>query len=538
MRHTWGQSRLSPNGPSWTHVRIEPLRPFVWRRRADTNRIPPSRSSAEPFLPHALVATFAVIVVPALAVSSLQTSGRPWLLLASMLLAMALSVTVSSVGAALWARRPNSRDIVFADLMLWGWLRRVRAERRLAEAQGLLGSGTNALDGAELSHERRCKVLQRLAAMLETKDADTLGHSRRVTRHAERIARDMGLSREEVARVRIAASIHDVGKVHTPRHILTKPESLTAVELAIMKRHPVDGSNMAAEMGDPEMTAMVRHHHERMDGTGYPDGLRREQIPLGSRIIAVADTFDAITSSRAYHGARNHRRALQVVSEEAGWRLDPEAVAAFLRYYSGKRSVAWSALGFAGTPRLASFAGGPLSGIGASAPPVLQSFAAVVAAAIAGVALGGEPQASAASDRASAAASQVAQPRTGARNDSGSREAGRADGGPGARVAPVDDRPADGLRGNGPQDGPPGGPASPGSPNPGSPNPGDGTSPPPAAETPAVDLPDVELPAVGLPGVRLPDIAVPDVQVPLSQLVPGAEDLHVELPQIRLGRGG
>ena len=183
------------------------------------------------------------------------------------------------------------------------------------------------MDGSELSRERRCKILQRLAAMLEAKDAYTLGHSRRVTRHAERIAREMGLSREDVARVRIAASVHDVGKVHTPRQILAKPGSLTPDELAVMQRHPADGARMVAEIGDPEITAMVRHHHERLDGSGYPDGLRGEEIPLGARIISVADTFDAVTSSRAYHGPRKHRRALDVISEEAGPRLDPDVVA-------------------------------------------------------------------------------------------------------------------------------------------------------------------------------------------------------------------
>ena len=88
------------------------------------------------------------------------------------------------------------------------------------------------------SRERSCKVLQRLAAMLEAKDPDTLGHSRRVTRHAERVARELNLSREDVARVRIAASVHDVGKVHTPREILAKPDSLTGEEFEVMRRHP------------------------------------------------------------------------------------------------------------------------------------------------------------------------------------------------------------------------------------------------------------------------------------------------------------
>lgn len=476
-----------------------------------------------------------MIVLPALAVSVVDTSGRPWLLLLSVLLAMALSVTAASVGAALWARRPNSRDFVFADLMLWGWLRRVRAERRLAAAYGLIGAAA----GQGLDRERSCLILQRLAAMLEAKDPDTLGHSRRVTRHAEKIARGMGLSREEVARVRIAASVHDIGKVHTPAQILTKPGDLTAEELAVMRRHPVDGARMAAEMGDPEITAIVRHHHERLDGSGYPDGLRGDAIPLGSRIISVADTFDAITSSRAYHGARNHRRALEVVSAEAGSRLDPDAVAAFLRYYSGKRAVAMSAFSFENTPRFASWVGGPLYGVGASAPTLLQSFAAIFATAAAGAAFGGQPRpASAASHDASAGGGPVAVSRGDARERP---EEGRADDTPRARAAPVADRPGDRLRGAPPPDGRPRGPGLPGgSTPPGESSPPDGSTPGdapsqlPNVETPVADLPDVELPAVELPDTALPNVVLPDLDVPLSEVVPGAGDLDVELPQIGL----
>ncbi len=265
-----------------------------------------------------MVATFAVVVLPALAVSVLETAGRPWLLLVSVLLAMMLSVAVATVGSALWARRPNSRDLVFGDLMLWGWCGECEPSGGWQRRRDCSAAAMPAWTASELSRERRCKILQRLAAMLEAKDPYTLGHSRRVTRHAERIAREMGLSREDVARVRIAASVHDVGKVHTPRQILAKPGSLTPEEIAVMQRHAADGARMVAEIGDPEITAMVRHHHERLDGSGYPDGLRGEEIPLGARIISVADTFDAITSSRAYHGARKHQRGLDVISEEAG----------------------------------------------------------------------------------------------------------------------------------------------------------------------------------------------------------------------------
>jgi putative nucleotidyltransferase with HDIG domain len=487
---------------------------------ADRNRIHPTRSSAEHFLPHALVATFAVILLPALAVSFLETSGRPWLLLASMLLAMALSVIVATAGAALWSRRPHSEDFVFADLMLWGWLRRVRAERRLAEARRLLGFGVDDEHG--LSRERQCKVLQRLAAMLEAKDPDTLGHSRRVTRHAERIAHDMGLSREDVARVRTAASLHDVGKVHTPRQILAKPDRLTDQELEIMKRHPVDGARMVAELRDPAIIAMVRHHHERLDGSGYPDGLRGDEIPLGSRIISVADTFDAITSSRTYHGARAHRRALEVVSEEAGNRLDPDAVAAFLRYYSGKRSVALSAFGFSGTPRFASWMAGGLNGVGSWASPLVQSFAAIVAAALASVALEGPaPEATAASHVPSVTREPSPQP------DSGSpqRAAVPAERSPGAQVTPVSDRPDDGVRPDAPVDPAPGGStAPPGGSSPG----GEPPSPAPNIETPTIEPPQVDVPNV-VPGVELPEVSLPHLALP-------EVELPVELPQLPLDK--
>jgi putative nucleotidyltransferase with HDIG domain len=359
--------------------------------------MPPVRSSSKRFLPHALAATLLVMVLPALAVSLIDTSSRPWLVVATVALAMALSVAAASAGAAIWKRRPGSKDIVFGDLMLWGWLRRVRAERRLDQAQELLGPG-----GSELSRERRSEVLRQLGGVLEARDAYTHGHSRRVTRHAERVAREMDLPPAEVAKVRTAAAVHDVGKLHTPRAVLTKPDRLTDDEYEIVKQHPVDGAAMVDEMGDPDITAMVLHHHERLDGTGYPVGLAGADIPLGSRIIAVADTFDAITSGRPYRAARRHKQALDVLSAEAGTQLDPVAVDAFLRYYSGKRSVAWSALFIDAPPRLMSWFGGLFQGAGAGAAPLGQAIAAVGAAAVIGTSVGGATGAAAESESATA----------------------------------------------------------------------------------------------------------------------------------------
>ena len=156
-----------------------------------------------------------------------------------------------------------------------------------------------------------------------------------------------------MARIRTAAAVHDVGKISTPREVLNKTGRLSEEEFAVIKRHPADGAAIVAEIGDPELTAMVRHHHERLDGRGYPDGLAGGEIPLGARIIAVADTFDAITSTRPYRAGARHKKALDTLRREAGAQLDPDAVAAFLRYYSGRRSVAWWSVLVTEPPRLA-----------------------------------------------------------------------------------------------------------------------------------------------------------------------------------------
>ena len=331
---------------------------MIWRclqsRGAPTQIAP----RTERWLPHALIATAFVVVLPALAVWMIVPRGEAALLALSIPLGMLLSVLAGSLGGALWKRVPGSRDIVFADLMIWGWLRRLRAERRLARAETLLEDGAEGLS---------VQALSSLSALLEARDSFTYGHSQRVTRHAERIARAMGLSTAEVAKVRTAAALHDVGKLQTPRDILNKPGRLTDEEFSVIRRHPSDGAAMAAGLGDPLVTAIIRHHHERLDGNGYPDGLAGEEIPLGARIIAVADTFDAMTSNRAYRRAASHKHALDVLRQEAGTQLDGDAVAAFGGYYRGRRTVAWSAFATAAPQRLFAWLGGVSPGISAGA---------------------------------------------------------------------------------------------------------------------------------------------------------------------------
>ena len=310
------------------------------------------------WLPHALIATAFVVVLPALALWAIVPRGDAALLALSVPCGMLLSVLAANVGGALWKRTPGSRDVVFADLMLWGWLRRLRAERRLARAETLMVGDADGLS---------VEALTELSVLLETRDSYTYGHSQRVARHAERIATAMGLSTAEVAKVRTAAALHDVGKLHTPRTILNKPGRLTDEEFAQIRLHPVDGAAMSLGLDDPIITAVIRHHHERLDGAGYPAGLAGENIPLGSRIIAVADTFDAMTSNRAYRRATSHKRALDVLRQEAGSQLDARAVAAFLDYYRGRRGVVWSAFAAAAPQRLFAWLGGISPGLGTGA---------------------------------------------------------------------------------------------------------------------------------------------------------------------------
>jgi hypothetical protein len=155
----------------------------------------------------------------------------------------------------------------------------------------------------------------------------------------------MGLADDQVAKIRLAGLLHDVGKINTPAIILHKAGRLDDAEFQTIKLHPVDGAEMVSILGDQALTLMVRHHHERLDGHGYPNGLSAEQIPLGARIIAVADTFDAITSARPYRRASQHKRAMDILAAESGTQLDPAAVQAFERQYAGHRPfMIWVAL--------------------------------------------------------------------------------------------------------------------------------------------------------------------------------------------------
>jgi response regulator RpfG family c-di-GMP phosphodiesterase len=170
-----------------------------------------------------------------------------------------------------------------------------------------------------------------LARTIEERDPYTAGHSRRVCYYARQLAKMVGVGRKELRLLSLAAHLHDIGKVAVPDAILNKPEKLTAEEFDVVRQHPVVGERILAPVvRNREVLAAIRGHHERLDGTGYPDGLRGKQISLLSRLIAIADCFDAVTTSRAYRDALPVADALRILRESAGRHYDADLVNLFI----------------------------------------------------------------------------------------------------------------------------------------------------------------------------------------------------------------
>lgn len=336
------------------------------------------------FFPHALIATLLVIVAPAVVVVVLSPLSGIADLLVSALLATGLSVAAGSAGAAFWTRLPQSSEIPFGDLMLWAWARRVRAERRLAKA---------ASGEAPLEVERELGALRRLSVIFEARNGFSHGHSGRVARHAERIARRLGLPNDEVERIEAAAAVHDVGMVRVPGVVLARRDDPTPEESSLVERHAVHGAEQVAAVAAPEIAALVRHHHERIDGSGYPDGLAGDQIPLGARIIAVADRFDELTSPAPQWSPRSRRNALDELSSRAGTELDAAVVTAFVAYYSGTRSIAGVAFATTAPQRAVRWMAAAPATIGSAVgtPAVIQGVCAAGTLALAGSCLTGLP---------------------------------------------------------------------------------------------------------------------------------------------------
>jgi HD-GYP domain-containing protein (c-di-GMP phosphodiesterase class II) len=187
---------------------------------------------------------------------------------------------------------------------------------------------------AEENRELFMGSIQMLAGAVDEKDPYTRGHSDRVTRYSLLVAKEMGLSPEFMETLRISAQLHDVGKIGIEDHILKKPGALTEEEFEVMKTHTTKGANILRPVTQlAEMLPGIELHHEALDGRGYPYGLQGDQVPMLARVIAVADTFDALTTNRPYQHAHTPEQALQIIKNLAGKRLDPEAVEALLAVY-------------------------------------------------------------------------------------------------------------------------------------------------------------------------------------------------------------
>jgi len=171
-----------------------------------------------------------------------------------------------------------------------------------------------------------------LAYALEAKDKYTSGHSQRVADFSMAIAKEMGLKQESIEKIKLAGLVHDIGKIGVMESVLNKPGRLTEEEYKHVQKHPEIGERILAPVANTdEILKLVRSHHERYDGTGYPDGLKGIQIPLCARILAIADAYEAMTSERPYREAMSDKEAQAKVERGAGSQFDPEVSDVFLK---------------------------------------------------------------------------------------------------------------------------------------------------------------------------------------------------------------
>jgi HD-GYP domain-containing protein (c-di-GMP phosphodiesterase class II) len=268
--------------------------------------------------------------------------------------------------AYLFARLPSQAAIVVAlvllmevpVMMLWGtlwhlswWMYHAAyagafavlfaswaIEVRRAGSLNAIADALSMRDALAQLNRGREKHLLELLDAIEVKDAATLGHVSRVAAYALRIGRGLGLGATELRALVLAAQMHDVGKIGVPDAILLKPGPLTAAEFAEIKRHTTRGAGIAGRVRAlQELAPVIRAHHERLNGRGYPDGLAGDEIPLLARIIGVADSYDAMTSTRPYRAALSHDDAVAELHRVSGVELDERCVEAFLASFGQER---------------------------------------------------------------------------------------------------------------------------------------------------------------------------------------------------------
>lgn len=183
-------------------------------------------------------------------------------------------------------------------------------------------------------------LVRAMVNALDAKSPWTRGHSERVADYAERIAQEMGLDENKIKCCSLAGLLHDIGKLGTYDYLLNKPDSLTNEEIEIIRKHPLKGAEILQDIKQlKEIIPYIRHHHERIDGKGYPDGLKGEDIPLIARILHVADSFDAMTSCRPYRPTPNIEYAVNAFLTYRGSQFDPQIVTTFLNILKKEKRI-------------------------------------------------------------------------------------------------------------------------------------------------------------------------------------------------------
>ncbi len=219
-----------------------------------------------------------------------------------------------------------------------GWKDRVSQQVFSAEDEHMLYTLANQIAlflqtvvNYEESREAYLDIIRSLVNAIEARDPYTRGHSEQTTKYAVSIARKLGLPVESIEVIRCAANLHDIGKIGIKENILKKVKKLTADEYSHIKNHPFMGAQILKPIKSlQEVIPIVYHHHERYDGKGYLDGLQRDEIPIGARILSVADAFEAMTSDRPYHKGLLKEEAMEQLKKAAGSQFDPQIVNAFL----------------------------------------------------------------------------------------------------------------------------------------------------------------------------------------------------------------
>jgi putative nucleotidyltransferase with HDIG domain len=224
-------------------------------------------------------------------------------------------------------------DVVGRDRETRRILLEVQRSQKVRGRLGNLFDRHGQLELAQLEDDpgRTLEFLEVLAETIEINDSGMRGHARRVAFYAAMVADRLNLSVEDQERVRLAAFLHDLGKVGVPTELMLRPAALSAAERAVVEQHSVTGAHLLEPLGLPRaIPVSIRHHHERWDGGGYPDGLAGDEIPLISRIIAVADAFDAMSSDRPYRDALPRSVVMDELERFSGSQFDPQIAKEFL----------------------------------------------------------------------------------------------------------------------------------------------------------------------------------------------------------------